>query len=70
VSRGTWYSWDSPVGVGIALISLGFALVSTGAALVLVRRALLGGEGDLLPDCNETTRADHVSTQLITFRRN
>jgi hypothetical protein len=43
VNRGTWYSWDSPVGLGIALISLGFALVSTGAALVLVRRALVGG---------------------------
>ena len=42
VSRGAWHSWDSPVGLGIALVSLGIALVSTGAALVLVRRALLG----------------------------
>jgi hypothetical protein len=43
ISRSPWHSWESPVGLGIALVSLGFALVSTGAALVLVRQALLGG---------------------------
>jgi hypothetical protein len=43
VSTGSWHSWDSPVGLGIALVSLGFALFSTGAALVLIRSALVGG---------------------------
>ena len=42
ISRSAWHNWDSPVGLGILLVSLGIALVSTGAALVLVRRAFLG----------------------------
>lgn len=43
LAGSAWHSWESPVGLGIALVSLGIALVSTGAALVLIRYALLGG---------------------------
>ena len=35
LGKSAWHNWDSPVGLGIALVSLGIALVSTGATLVL-----------------------------------
>lgn len=39
---GAWHSWDSPVGLGLALMSCGVAFALFGLALLFVRHAILG----------------------------
>lgn len=40
--HGAWYSWDSPVGLGLALISCGIAFALFGVALLFIRHAIIG----------------------------